>query len=194
MYADGSEARGALSAEVSVRYGSLEGVAAVTVWYPRLPLEVRLVDRRLSQIRGWQTELAAANRVRREVVGSSAKQEEEEEEEEDDSKAEAEGSRCRRNRYQQTSVSVYGSFSAEDPDSGRRDFFPSRSAELDLTDLLLRAGRPGALRVEESAVATLRGSTVEGRRPGRTEIQVRRLSCQYESVPSLSPLVIGETL
>ena len=69
---------------------------------------------------------------------------------------------------------MFGSFSAEDADSGRRDFFPSRSAELDLTDLLLRAGRPGAVRVEDTAVANLRGSTVEGKAPGRTEVQVRQ--------------------
>ncbi len=61
VYVDGSEARGALSAEISVRYGSLEGVATMTVWMPRTPLTVRLEDRRLSQVKGWRT--AAATRA-----------------------------------------------------------------------------------------------------------------------------------
>ncbi len=77
VYVDGSESRGALSAEVSVRYGSLQGVAALTVWYPRLPLEVGLEDRRLSQVRGWRTATATAteDRVRREVGGKEKSEE-----------------------------------------------------------------------------------------------------------------------
>ena len=54
MYVDGSEQRGALSAEVSVKYGSLEGTAAITVWMPETPLRVDLEDRRLSQVKGWR--------------------------------------------------------------------------------------------------------------------------------------------
>ncbi len=55
-------------------------------------------------------------------------------------------------------------------DSGRKDFFPSRNTELDLTKLLLR-GR--VLRVSDKSVASLRGTVVEGLSPGRTEVQVR---------------------
>ncbi len=68
VYVDGSEARGALSAEVTVRYGSLEGTAAVTVWMPQFPLTVKLADRRLSQIRGWRTVAeGGSDRVKRGV-------------------------------------------------------------------------------------------------------------------------------
>ena len=66
-------------------------------------------------------------------------------------------------------VRVFARFIADDPNSGRKDFFPSRDSELDVTDLLL-AGR--SIRVEDPRVVSLRGTTVEGQTPGRTEIQV----------------------
>ena len=72
-------------------------------------------------------------------------------------------------RYQQSQIRIYARFTAEDPDSGRKDYFPSRNLDLDVTDLIAK-GR--GLRVEDTGVATLRGVTLEGRTPGRTEVQV----------------------
>jgi len=54
VYADGSETRGALAAEVTAKYGSSEGVTRVTVWMPELPLDVELEDDRLALINGWK--------------------------------------------------------------------------------------------------------------------------------------------
>ena len=72
-------------------------------------------------------------------------------------------------RYQQTTVRVFAKFLAQDPDSGRTEYFPSRSTESDVTDLVLGHG----LRISNSGVATLRGNIIQGLSPGRTEIKVR---------------------
>jgi len=64
-------------------------------------------------------------------------------------------------------LSIYSRFSASDPDSGRRDFLPSRSAQFDLTDLLL-----ANVRSDSAEVAVVRGRNVEGVGPGRAEIRV----------------------
>lgn len=71
-------------------------------------------------------------------------------------------------RFQQTKFRVFANFVAEDSDSGRKDYFPSRSVELDVTDVLGRS----ALRVENPSILELRGNHLEGRKAGRTELQV----------------------
>jgi hypothetical protein len=59
-------------------------------------------------------------------------------------------------------------FLAEDPDSGRRDTFLSRSTQLDVTELTLRS-----LRTADPRVASLAGNLVRAHAVGRTEVQVR---------------------
>ena len=56
MYVDGSESRGALSAEIDIKYGSPQymGKAIFTVWMPETPLNIDVEDPRLSQIKGWK--------------------------------------------------------------------------------------------------------------------------------------------
>lgn len=72
-------------------------------------------------------------------------------------------------RYQQTPVRVFAKFLAQDSDSGRTEYFPSRSTELDVTELVMGHG----LRISNSGVVTLRdGNIVQGLNPGRTEIKV----------------------
>ena len=71
-------------------------------------------------------------------------------------------------RYQQTTVKVFAKFLAQDPDSGRTVYFPSRSTELDVTQLVLGHG----LRISNSGIATLKGNVVQGLSPGRADIKV----------------------
>merc|ERR1712001_419340 len=71
-------------------------------------------------------------------------------------------------RYQQTTVRVFAKFLAQDPDSGRTEYFPSRSTELDVTELVMGHG----LRISNSGVASLRNNIVQGLNAGRTEIKV----------------------
>ena len=51
VYVDGSETRGAVNAQVLVKYGTLTGSAEFTVWFPVTPLDVHLEDTKLSQVR-----------------------------------------------------------------------------------------------------------------------------------------------
>ena len=56
VYVDGSESRGALNAEINIKYGSSQYItkAIFTVWMPETPLNIELADTRLSQIKGWK--------------------------------------------------------------------------------------------------------------------------------------------
>ena len=65
---------------------------------------------------------------------------------------------------------------AEDPDSGRREFFPSRGSQLDVTSVVADKG----LRVENGNVASIqrmgrRTVVVKGRYPGKTQVKVRAM-------------------
>ena len=71
-------------------------------------------------------------------------------------------------RYQQSRIRVFSKFLAQDPDSGRTEYFPSRSTELDVTELVMGHG----LRISNSGVASLRNDIVQGLSAGRTEIKV----------------------
>ena len=46
---------------------------------------------------------------------------------------------------------MFALFVSSDPDSGRVDYYPSREAELDVTDLV--TGAPGALRLKQGGDA-----------------------------------------
>ena len=72
MYVDGSESRGALSAEIDIKYGSPQymGKAIFTVWMPETPLNVDVADPRLSQIKGWKVPSPQYFR-RQESIGAS---------------------------------------------------------------------------------------------------------------------------
>ena len=55
IFVDGSESRGALKAAIEVTYGAFQGLVELTVWTPKLPLNVVVEDNRLSKIRGWSS-------------------------------------------------------------------------------------------------------------------------------------------
>lgn len=54
-----------------------------------------------------------------------------------------------------------------DEDSGRVSYLVNRRTWLRVTQLVL-----GLLRVADARIATLRGNILQGRAPGRTELQV----------------------
>ena len=54
VYVDGSETRGALNAEVKVKYGTFSGHGFFTVWMAEIPLELEIPDTKLSQIKSWK--------------------------------------------------------------------------------------------------------------------------------------------
>ena len=179
VYVDGSETRGALKAAIDVKYGSFSGTEQFTVWMPKIPLHIELGDSKLSQIKSWRIPSDSAisskkdifqtdhsptptldfftRRKRSKEIKDSAKQ-----------KFSSQHSDVCSPRYQQTTIKVFAEFLAEDPDSGRKEYFPSRGTQLDVTELLVKR----SLRISNSRIAMLRGDIVQGRAPGKTDLKV----------------------
>lgn len=62
---------------------------------------------------------------------------------------------------------MYARFLAKDHDSGRVSYFVSRRTWLKVTELVL-----SLMRVSDPRIASLRDRVLQGRSPGRTEVQV----------------------
>ena len=54
VYVDGSETRGALKAEVDVKYGTYSGQGFFMVWMAEFPLKMDVQDTKLSPIKTWR--------------------------------------------------------------------------------------------------------------------------------------------
>ena len=180
VYVDGSETRGALKAAIDVKYGSCSGSEQFTFWMPKIPLHIELGDSKLSQIKSWRVpsdpsissdkDMFHANqsptpaldyftrKKRSKDIKGSAKH-----------KFSSQHSDVCSPRYQQTTIKVFAEFLAEDPDSGRKEYFPSRGTQLDVTELLVKR----SLRITNSRIAMLRGDIVQGRAPGKTDLKVK---------------------
>jgi len=174
VYVDGSETRGALNAEVKVKYGTFSGHGFFTVWMAEIPLELEIPDTKLSQIKSWKVPASVEKGYQKraaEIQNNWRDHFEEQSKKLDEKRSklieEIEESHECQARYQQSSVKVYARFLAEDPDSGRRDHFISRNSMLDVTDLTKRA-----LRAADPRVVSVTGTTIQGHTIGRTEIQV----------------------
>jgi transmembrane protein 132 len=174
VYVDGSETRGALNAEVKVKYGTFSGQGFFTVWMAEIPLELEIPDTKLSQIKSWKVPASVEKGYQKraaEIQNNWRDHFEEQSKKLDEKRSklieEIEESHECQARYQQSSVKVYARFLAEDPDSGRRDHFISRNSMLDVTDLTKRA-----LRAADPRVVSVTGTTIQGHTIGRTEIQV----------------------
>jgi len=174
VYVDGSETRGALNAEVKIKYGTFSGQAYFTVWMAEMPLDLVIPDDNLSQIKSWkipgsiekgyQKRAAELQNNWRDIFEKQTKKFDEkrtkliEEIEEDE--------HCQ-TRYQQTTIKVFARFLAEDPDSGRRDYLISRTTMLDVTDLTM-----ASVRVSDPRVASVMDGRVQGHTPGSVNITI----------------------
>lgn len=174
VYVDGSETRGALNAEVKVKYGTFSGHGFFTVWMAEIPLDLEIPDTKLSQIKSWKVPDSVEKGYQKraaEIQNNWRDHFEEQSKKMDEKRSKLieeieESNECQA-RYQQSSIKVYARFLAEDPDSGRRDHFISRNSMLDVTDLTKRA-----LRALDPRVVSVTGTTIQGHTVGRTEIQV----------------------
>lgn len=54
VYFDGSELRPSVNSTIIIKYGSFTGYCSFVVWMPKIPLEIKVGDSKLSQIRGWR--------------------------------------------------------------------------------------------------------------------------------------------
>lgn len=62
VFVNGKEMKGKVDAMVNFTYQYLSAPLHVTVWVPRLPLQIEVSDTELSQIKGWRVPIMASKR------------------------------------------------------------------------------------------------------------------------------------
>ncbi|XP_054568698.1 transmembrane protein 132B [Eptesicus fuscus] len=161
VFVNGKEMRGRVDTPVSFTHQHFAAQLELTVWAPRLPLQIDVSDTELSQVKGWRVPVAPNRRPTRDS--------------EDEEDEERKGRGCSL-QYQHALVRVLTQFVAEAPDPGRLSHLLGPDWQLDVTDLVL-----GFLTVEDPRVAQLQGGrTLAGREPGITSVQV--LSPRSDSI------------
>eukprot|EP00062_Callorhinchus_milii_P011578 gi/632958124/ref/XP_007894856.1/ PREDICTED: transmembrane protein 132E [Callorhinchus milii] len=167
IFVSGKESRGSMNARVVFSYEHLSAPLELTVWVPKLPLQIELSDGKLSQVKGWRVPILPDRRATRDS--------------EDEDEEERSRSRGCTLQYQHTSVRVLTQFhttSSEGTDQVITMLGPDWS--VDVTDLV-----SGFMEVEDTRVAQIVNSNVlAGREPGITMFKV---------VSPLMEAVLGET-
>ncbi|XP_028679825.1 transmembrane protein 132C isoform X1 [Erpetoichthys calabaricus] len=151
---NGKEMRGRLNVLVNFTYLYLTSWLDITVWVPRLPLQIEVSDAELSQIKGWRVPIVSNKRPTRES-----------DDEDDDEKK---GKGCTL-QYQHAVVRVLTHFVAEPSDTGGElSYMLSSDWQADITDLVT-----DFFKVEEPRIAKLQdGRILIGKELGITTIQV----------------------
>ncbi|XP_064164377.1 transmembrane protein 132D-like [Anguilla rostrata] len=171
VFVNGKESRGRVRVSVNFTLGPLSAQLEMSVWMPRLPLQVEVSDPELSQIKGWRVPVAPGDQR------SDAADDDEGEYDEDDG-----GGRGRDcvPQYQGAMVRVLTHFAAESADGrGQTDFLLGSDWQVDVTDLVW-----DCLRVRDPLIAQLRdGQVLMGLQKGETLLQV---------LSPLSDSVLGE--
>ena len=62
VFVNGKEIKGKVDAVVNLTYQHLSAPLHITVWVPRLPLQIEVSDTELSQIKGWRVPIVASKR------------------------------------------------------------------------------------------------------------------------------------
>nr|XP_020739192.1 transmembrane protein 132B isoform X4 [Odocoileus virginianus texanus] len=153
IFVNGKEMKSKVDTIVNFTHQHFTSQLEVTVWVPRLPLQVEISDTELSQIKGWRIPVASNRRPTRDS-----------EDEEDEEKK---GRGCSL-QYQHALVRVLTQFVAESPDSGQLSYMLGPDWQFDITDLVM-----DFMKVEEPRIAQIQdGRTLVGREPGITTVQV----------------------
>ncbi|XP_046949186.1 transmembrane protein 132C [Lynx rufus] len=154
VFVNGKEIKGKVDAVVNFTYQHLSAPLHITVWVPRLPLQIEVSDTELSQIKGWRVPIVASKRPTRES------------EDEDDEERRGRGCAL---KYQHATVRVLTQFVAEGAGPwGQPSHLLSPDWQVDITHLVA-----DFMNLEEPHVATLQDSRVlVGREVGMTTIQV----------------------
>ncbi|MBN3296120.1 T132C protein, partial [Amia calva] len=153
VFVNGKEMRGRVRMAVNFSYAYLSAQLEMTVWIPRLPLQIEVSDTELSQVKGWRVPIATNKRPSWDS-----------EEEEDDRK----GKGCML-QFQHALVRVLTHFVAEQADPREQlAYFLGSDWQVDITELVRYF-----LKVEEPRIARLQaGRVLAGRDVGVTTIQV----------------------
>ncbi|XP_077895495.1 transmembrane protein 132B isoform X1 [Ictidomys tridecemlineatus] len=153
IFVNGKEMKSKVDTIVNFTHQHFTSQVEVTVWAPRLPLQIEISDTELSQIKGWRIPVASNRRPTRES-----------EDEEDEEKK---GRGCSL-QYQHALVRVLTQFVTESSDLGQLTYMLGPDWQFDITDLVTEF-----MKVEEPRVAQLQdGRTLVGREPGITTVQV----------------------
>nr|XP_021141929.1 transmembrane protein 132B isoform X1 [Columba livia] len=154
IFVNGKEMKSKVDTIVNFTYQHFTTQLEVTVWVPRLPLQIEISDTELSQIKGWRIPVTSNKRPTRDS-----------EDEEDDEKK---GRGCTL-QYQHAMVRVLTQFVAESSEfGGRLTYLLGSEWQFDITDLVT-----DFMKVEEPKIAKLQdGRVLVGREHGITTVQV----------------------
>ncbi|XP_009995984.1 PREDICTED: transmembrane protein 132B [Chaetura pelagica] len=154
IFVNGKEMKSKVDTIVNFTYQHFTTQLEVTVWVPRLPLQIEISDTELSQIKGWRIPVTANKRPTRDS-----------EDEEDDEKK---GRGCTL-QYQHAMVRVLTQFVAESSEfGGHLTYMLGSEWQFDITDLVT-----DFMKVEEPKIAQLQdGRVLVGREHGITTVQV----------------------
>ncbi|NXD26072.1 T132D protein, partial [Spelaeornis formosus] len=154
VFVNGKEMKGKVNVIVNFTYQHLSAPLEMTVWIPRLPLQIEVSDTELNQIKGWRVPIISNKRP--------ARDSEEEDEEE------RRGRGCTL-QYQHATVRVLTQFVAEPPEPGAQlHYLLGSDWQLDITDLVR-----DFMQVEEPRIARLQeGQVLVGLELGMTTIQI----------------------
>ncbi|OWK51262.1 Transmembrane protein 132D [Lonchura striata] len=154
VFVNGKEMKGKVNVVVNFTYQHLSAPLEMTVWIPRLPLQIEVSDTELNQIKGWRVPIISNKRP--------ARDSDEEEEEE------RRGRGCSL-QYQHALVRVLTQFVAEPPLPGAQlRHLLGSDWQLDITHLVR-----DFMQVEEPRIARLQdGQVLVGLELGMTTIQI----------------------
>ncbi|XP_011837331.1 PREDICTED: transmembrane protein 132D [Mandrillus leucophaeus] len=154
VFVNGKEMKGKVNVMVNFTYQHLSSPLEMTVWVPRLPLQIEVSDTELNQIKGWRVPIVSSRRP----AGDS-------EEEEDD---ERRGRGCTL-QYQHAMVRVLTQFVAEAAGpGGHLAHLLGSDWQVDITELI-----NDFMQVEEPRIAKLQGGQIlMGQELGMTTIQI----------------------
>ncbi|XP_042661481.1 transmembrane protein 132B [Tyto alba] len=154
IFVNGKEMKSKVDTIVNFTYQHFTTQLEVTVWVPRLPLQIEISDTELSQIKGWRIPVTSNKRPTRDS-----------EDEEDDEKK---GRGCTL-QYQHAMVRVLTQFVAESSEfGGHLTYMLGSEWQFDITDLVT-----DFMKVEEPKIAKLQdGRVLIGREHGITTVQV----------------------
>ncbi|XP_061865827.1 transmembrane protein 132C isoform X2 [Colius striatus] len=154
VFVNGKEMKGKVNALVNFTYQYLSAPLQITVWVPRLPLQIDISDTELSQIKGWRVPVVSNKRPTRES--------------DDDDEDERKGRGCTL-QYQHAMVRVLTQFVAEDSSPwGQLSYLLGSDWQFDITDLVM-----DFMKLEDPHIAKLQeGRILIGREVGMTTMQV----------------------
>uniref|UniRef100_UPI00398F8605 transmembrane protein 132E isoform X1 n=1 Tax=Pristiophorus japonicus TaxID=55135 RepID=UPI00398F8605 len=173
VFVSGKESRGSMNARIIFNYEHLSAPLELTVWVPKLPLQIELSDGKLSQVKGWRVPILPDRRPTRDS---------EDEDEEERSKTRG----CTL-QYQHALVRVFTQFhttSSEGTDQVITMLGPDWS--VDVTNLV-----SDFMRVADTRIAQImEGNVLGGREPGTTMFKV--VSPLMEVVLGEAPLTVAD--